>query len=111
MKLLWTSTLAFLWLVFAPPLTSQLQDPVPPVNLILDSDLSLSVDDVGDHAVLWALASRGEVKVLALIASSANDFSAPVIRAIANYYGHSDVPIGAHKCNTPTLEASATSPY
>src|SRR5215472_4458132 len=89
----------------------QLQNPTPPVNIILDSDMSNSVDDVGDHAVLWALANRGEVNVLAVICSSANDTSAPLMHAIATYYGHPNVLIGAHQGATPTLENSATSNY
>src|SRR5437899_8428276 len=97
-------TLAACLLFSACPLFSQLQAPVAPVNIILDADTAISVDDVGDQAVLWGLASRGEVKVLALICSSANDHSAPAMRAIANYYGHSDVPLGAHKGTTPELE-------
>jgi hypothetical protein len=84
---------------------------VPPVNIILDSDMSNSVDDVGDHAVLWALANRGEVNVLAVICSSANDTSAPLMHVIATYYGHPNVLIGAHQGATPTLENSATSNY
>ena len=89
----------------------QLQDPVPPVNIIIDSDMAISVDDVGDHAVMWGLANRGEIRVLAEICSSANDFSAPTMRAIANYYGHPDVLIGAHQGATPNLENAATSNY
>jgi hypothetical protein len=89
----------------------QLQNPTPPVNIILDSDMSNSVDDVGDHAVLWALANRGEVNVLAVICSSADDTSAPLMHAIATYYGHPNVLIGAHQGSTPTLENSATSNY
>src|SRR5262245_42817951 len=103
--------LAVCFLILACPVFAQLQDPVPPVNIIIDSDMSMSVDDVGDHAVLWALSNRGEVNVLAMICSSANDYSAPAMRAIANYYGHSNVPLGAHKGTTPNLESSATSNY
>ncbi|PYU21137.1 MAG: nucleoside hydrolase, partial [Acidobacteria bacterium] len=57
--------LACLGLFFALPLFAQLQEPSPPVNLIIDSDMAVDADDVGDHAVMWALANRGEVKVLA----------------------------------------------
>src|SRR2546427_1546448 len=103
--------LACLGLFFALPLFAQLQEPSPPVNLIIDSDMAVDADDVGDHAVMWALANRGEVKVLALICSSANDYSAPTMRAIANYYGHSDVPVGAHKGSTPNVNYSSTSQY
>src|SRR5437899_10620399 len=104
-------TLAACLLFSACPLFSQLQAPVAPVNIILDADTAISVDDVGDQAALWALANRGEVKVLALVCSSANDFSAPAMRTIANYYGHPEVPIGAHQGSTPNLESSATSQY
>lgn len=90
-----------LWFVCATPSFTQLQDPTPPINLIIDSDMAYNCDDVGDHAVMWALANRGEVNVLALIASSANDYSAPAMRAIANYYGHPNVPIGAYQGSIP----------
>lgn len=80
---------------------AQLQDPTPPINLIIDSDMAINADDVGDHAVMWALSNRGEVDVLALIASSANDYSAPAMRAIANYYGHPSIPIGAYQGSIP----------
>src|SRR5207237_9430824 len=97
--------------LLSSPLFAQLQEPSPPVNLIIDSDMAIDADDVGDHAMMWALANRGEVNVIALICSSANDYSAPAMRAIANYYGHPDVPVGAHKGNTPTADSSANSPY
>ena len=90
-----------LWFVCATPSFAQLQDPTPPINLIIDSDMAYNCDDVGDHAVMWALANRGEVNVLALIASSANGYSAPAMRAIANYYGHPNVPIGAYQGSIP----------
>jgi hypothetical protein len=106
-----TAALACLLLLSGTRVFGQLQDPVPPVNIIIDSDMAISVDDVGDHAVLWALVNRGEVKVLAEVCSSANDYSAPTMRALANYYGHPDIPIGAHQGTTPNLENSATSNY
>jgi len=57
-------------LLVSSPIRAQLQEPSPPVNVIIDSDMAIDVDDVGDHAVMWGLANRGEVNVLALIASS-----------------------------------------
>jgi hypothetical protein len=99
------------FLLSVSPLLAQLKDPVPPVNIIIDSDMAISVDDVGDHAVMWALANRGEINVLAEVCSSANDFSAPLMHAIATYYGHANVLIGAHQGTTPNLENSATSNY
>jgi hypothetical protein len=105
------AALACLWFFCGSRVFGQLQNPVPPVNIIIDSDMAPSVDDVGDHAVMWALANRGEVNVLAEICSSANDYSAPLMHAIATYYGHPNVPIGAHQGTTPNLENSATSNY
>lgn len=81
------------------------------VNVILDSDIAGDCDDVGDHALLWALAKTGEVNVLALITSSVNEYSAPTVRAIANYYGHPNIPIGAYQGNTPNNYSAANSAY
>jgi inosine-uridine nucleoside N-ribohydrolase len=86
------------------------QQQTGPVNIILDSDFANNTDDVGDHALLWALAKRGEANVLALITSSSNDFSAPAVRAVAKYYGHQNVPVGAYHGNTPN-DYSATNSY
>lgn len=97
-----------IWLGPAITAVAQLQNPTPPINLIIDSDMAVNPDDVGDHAVMWALANRGEVNVLALIASSANDYSAPAMRAIANYYGHSNVPVGAYKGSIPSGGAASS---
>src|SRR5436190_682642 len=110
-RLLLPLVLALFLLSPLVPLWAQLQEPSPPVNIIIDSDMSENVDDVGDHAVLWALQNRGEANILAIVASSAYDYSAPAMRVIANYYGHPNVPIGAHKGSTPTSEGSNTSVY
>jgi hypothetical protein len=91
--------------------SGSLQEPVPPVNIIIDSDMAHSGDDTGDHAMLWAMAARGEANVLALIISSTNDYSAPCARAIANFYGHPNVPIGANKENIPDAYNAYFSPY
>src|SRR5262249_28855376 len=88
-----------------------LEEPVEPVNIILDSDLAHSADDVGDHAMLWALSARGEVNVLALIVSSTNDYSAPAARAIATYYGHPNVLVGANKGTIPNNYNATFSAY
>ena len=106
------ATMLVLFLVSATaPLFSQLQEPSPPVNLIIDSDIAIDADDVGDHAMMWGLVNKGEVNVLALIASSANDYSAPTMRAIATYYGHPNIPIGANKGSTPNINNSSTSVF
>jgi hypothetical protein len=88
-----------------------LQEPVQPVSVILDDDMSHNADDTGDHAMLWAMAARGEANVLAMIIDSTNDYSAPVARAIASYYGHPNVPIGANLESIPNDYAAYFSYY
>ena len=90
---------------------AQLAEPVRPVNIILDSDMVGDADDVGDHAVLWALADCGEANVLALITSSANDYSASTVHVLARYFGHPNVPIGAYQGDIPSDYSATTSGY
>jgi hypothetical protein len=87
------------------------QTTVKPVNVIIDSDLSHNADDAGDHAVLWALAARGEANVLAVIISATNDYSAATAQAIASYYGHPKIPIGATQGTIPGAYGSTFSYY
>jgi len=89
----------------------QLPTPTPPVNIILDSDMADNVDDVGDHALLWSLANSGQVKVLALVLSSTNNYSAPTARVLANYFGHPNVLIGAYQGNIPNATGATSSLY
>src|SRR5215469_15051588 len=85
--------------------------PSQPVNVIIDSDMAHNADDTGDQAMLWALAAQKKVNVLAVVISSTNDYSAPVARAIATYYGHPNVPIGANHSSIPNVYDSYSSYY
>lgn len=67
---------------------------VGPVTVILDTDLSSDVDDVGAVAVLHALANEGSAKILAMMVSSGDAWSAPCLRAINTFMGRPDVPVG-----------------
>lgn len=82
-----------------------------PVNIILDSDMADNVDDVGDQAVLWALANSGQANVLAVITSSTNDYSAATARVMANYFGHPNALIGAYQGNIPNNPSANFSYY
>lgn len=90
---------------------TQAKEPLRPVNIILDSDMTNDADDIGDHAVLWGLADCGETKVLALITSSANDYSAATAQVLARYFGHGDVLIGAYQGTVPSDYSAVTSSY
>lgn len=67
------------------------------VPIILDTDIGTDVDDAGALAVLHALASRGEARILAVMSSNRNRWSAPAIDVINTYYGRPDIPIGASR--------------
>jgi len=90
---------------------AQLTKPVRPVNLILDSDIAGDADDVGDHAVLWALADCGQANVLALITSSTNEYSASTVHVLARYFGHPNVLIGAYQGDIPGATETTASAY
>ncbi|MBW3622512.1 MAG: nucleoside hydrolase [Armatimonadetes bacterium] len=69
----------------------------PPVRIILDTDMTEDVDDVGALAMLHALADRGEAEILAVMHSTGYPYTVGAIDAINTYYGRPDLPIGAYK--------------
>ena len=68
-----------------------------PKTLILDTDIGPDYDDVGAMAVMHALADKGEVRPLAVIACNQNELVAPTIEILNNYFGRPELPIGAVK--------------
>jgi inosine-uridine nucleoside N-ribohydrolase len=79
---------------------------VKPVSLILDTDIGPDYDDVGALAVLHALADRGEVKPLAVIASNQNPLVVPTIEILNTYFGRPELTIAAPKGKAPSMGAS-----
>jgi len=67
---------------------------VHPKPVILDTDISSDVDDVGAVSLLHALADRGDIKILAVMVSSGDPWSAPCLDALNTYLGRPDIPIG-----------------
>ncbi|HEX4143371.1 MAG TPA: nucleoside hydrolase [Pirellulales bacterium] len=65
-----------------------------PVRVILDTDLSSDVDDVGAVAVLHALADAGEAQILGMGICVNDAASAPCLSALNTFYGRPDIPIG-----------------
>lgn len=68
-----------------------------PVRLILDTDMGPDYDDVGAMAVMYALADKGEVQVLATLSSNKDERSVPCIEVLNTYFRHSEMPVGAPK--------------
>ena len=70
-----------------------------PVNLIVDTDMSIDVDDVGALCAAHALADLGEAKLLAVIHDTALPEGAGAISVINNFYGRDHLRIGAYSGN------------
>ncbi|QDH81308.1 nucleoside hydrolase [Echinicola soli] len=76
-----------------------------PIPVILDTDISGDYDDVGAMAVLHALADKGEIRILATVASNQSPLVAPTIEVINTYFGRPDLPIGAPKISGTTRDS------
>ena len=66
-------------------------------RIILDTDMTFDVDDVGALAVLHALADDGQATILAVNYNEVHKNAAPAIDAINTFYGRSDIPIGVYR--------------
>ncbi len=66
-------------------------------RLILDTDLSSDVDDVGAVALLHGLANQGKVQILAMQISSGDPWSLPCLSALNSWFGRPGIPIGMVK--------------
>src|SRR3984957_13207254 len=65
-----------------------------PLHVIFDTDMGNDVDDALALAMLHALASRGEVKLLAVTVSKDNPWAAEYVRLVDEYYGRGTIPVG-----------------
>jgi hypothetical protein len=65
--------------------------------LIIDTDLSIDVDDVGALCLAHALADRCEARILAFVHDTALPEGAAGISVINEFYGRGDIPIGAYR--------------
>src|ERR1700734_3588312 len=65
-----------------------------PLDVIFDTDMGNDVDDALALAMLHALASRGEVKLLAVTVSKDNPWAAEYVRMMNEYYGRGTIPVG-----------------
>ena len=70
-------------------------EPREPVRLIFDTDMGNDVDDAMALAVIHALETRGQVKLLAVTLTKDHPLAAEFVDAINTFYGRGDIPIGA----------------
>ena len=66
-------------------------------NLLIDTDMSIDVDDVGALCIAHALADLGEARILAVIHNTASPTAVGAISVINEYYARGDIPIGAYR--------------
>lgn len=73
-----------------------------PVPLIFDTDMGNDIDDALALAVIHALESRGEAKLLAVTLTKENRWAGPYVDLVNHFYGRPGIPIGiAHGGKTP----------
>src|SRR5437763_8043502 len=65
-----------------------------PVRLIFDTDMGNDVDDAVALAMIHALESRGEARLLAVTVTKDNRWAAPFVDLINTFYGRGELPIG-----------------
>ncbi|WP_031527421.1 nucleoside hydrolase [Dyadobacter crusticola] len=65
-----------------------------PVSVILDTDMDSDVDDVGALAMLHAYEKQKKARILGIIVTSDEQYSAPCTDAINAWFGRKDIPIG-----------------
>ena len=65
-----------------------------PKNIVLDTDMTFDVDDVGALATLHALANQKKADILAIMYNEVHPDGVPAIRAVNTWYNRSDIPLG-----------------
>ncbi len=67
------------------------------IQVMIDMNMDTDVEDLGALATLHALADNGEVKILSTTCSTTNNWSAPCISVINNWYKRPKLPVGMLK--------------
>ncbi|PQO38150.1 nucleoside hydrolase [Blastopirellula marina] len=95
-------------LLFLPQVTFA-EEARKPAPIIFDTDIGNDCDDVLALAMLHALESRGECKLLAVTITKDNDLAAPFTDCVNTFYGRGDIPIGVCRSSV-TPEAGKFNP-
>jgi inosine-uridine nucleoside N-ribohydrolase len=65
-----------------------------PVRVIFDTDMGNDVDDALALAMIHALESKGEARLLAVTITKDNRWAAPYVDLVNTFYGRGSIPIG-----------------
>jgi purine nucleosidase len=74
--------------------------------VIFDTDMGNDIDDALALALLHALESRGECRIIAVTITKDNPWAAPYIDIVNTFYGRPNIPIGMVKGSGVTPEDS-----
>ena len=80
-----------------PPPPAPYPPGLGPVPLIIDTDMSFDVDDVGAVCVAHALADRGAAEIIGIVYDSGYPYGVGAIDALNHYYGRPHIPLGSYK--------------
>src|ERR1700733_395896 len=75
--------------------------------VIFDTDMGNDIDDALALALLHALESRGECRIIAVTITKDNPWAAPYIDIVNTFYRRPEIPIGMVKGSAVTPEDSA----
>jgi len=78
-----------------------------PKKIIYETNMCLSVDDVGGLAMIHALQNRGEAELLAVCLNEVHPNGVAAIDAINTWYGRGDIPVGVYRGSFPDPDTSA----
>lgn len=79
-----------------------------PVPVIFDTDMGNDIDDALALAMLHALESRGETKLLAVTLTKDNPWAGRYVSAVNTFYGRAGIPLGAVKDGVTKEEGKYT---
>src|SRR5262245_18686408 len=88
------------WLLLCVSLLNLAAAPVTradPIPVIFDTDIGNDVDDALALAMLHALVSRGEARLLAVTITKDNKWAGPFVNLVNTFYGRPRIPIGVVK--------------
>ena len=68
-----------------------------PVDVIIDTDISIDVDDVGAICLAHGLADAGELNILAMVHNTGLQNGIGAVSALNHFYGRNSIPLGAYR--------------
>ena len=80
-------------------------------NLIIETDFTWDIDDLGALAEAHALADQCRWRIIAVMYNEKNGDCPPAIKAVNQWYGRDDIPIGVWGGDFRNVEDSPWCPY